>query len=374
MAFQLMVTMASGFESVTARELQDLGYETTTENGRVLFTGDQADIVRTNLWLRSADRVKIILKEFKALSFEDLFQNVKSIPFEDYLPMDARFPVSGRSVRSKLHSEPDIQAVTKKAVVERMADFYHRRTRFPETGNLFALDVNITKDKARITLDTTGDSLFKRGYRVEAGGAPMKENMAAALILLTNWHADMPFVDPMTGSGTLPIEAALIGHHMAPGLHRNFSFEQFDWFSEETTVAEKQKAEAAQNMDNVLDLAGQDIDQNMIQIAKVNAKNAGVLHDITFKQLAVKDFKTDKEDGVIIVNPPYGQRLKTQKEVQKIYQEMGVAFKPLNSWSKYILTSDLQFESFYGTKATKRRKLYNGALRADYFQYWAHKK
>ncbi|MFD1672226.1 class I SAM-dependent RNA methyltransferase [Agrilactobacillus yilanensis] len=372
MEYQLMATMASGFEAVTARELKDLGYETETENGRVLFKGDQADIVRTNLWLRSADRIKIILKEFKALSFEDLFQNVKAVPFEDYLPMDARFPVTGRSVRSKLHSEPDIQAVTKKAIVERLSEFYHRRTRFPETGHLFALDMNITKDKARLTLDTTGDSLFKRGYRVEAGGAPMKENMAAALILLTTWHANQPFVDPMTGSGTLPIEAALIAKNIAPGLKRNFSFEAFDWFDTELVVQARQKAES-EIQKVALNITGYDINENMIDIAKLNANNAGVLHDITFKQLAVKDFKTTDKDGVIIVNPPYGQRLSTQKEVRRIYQEMGEAFRPLTDWSKYILTSDLKFESAYGQKATKRRKLYNGALRADYFQYWAQR-
>lgn len=373
MTYQLMATMASGFEAITAKELQQLGYETQTENGRVLFEGDQADIVKTNLWLRSADRIKIILKEFKALSFEDLFQNVKQIPFEEYLPMDAKFPVTGRSVRSKLHSEPDIQAVTKKAIVERMADFYHRRTRFPESGNLFAFDINITKDKARLTLDTTGDSLFKRGYRVEAGGAPMKENMAATLILLTNWHSDMPLIDPMTGSGTIPIEAALIGKNIAPGLKRHFSFEQFDWFDPATVTKGRQDAQdAIQNV--ALDITGYDINENMIDVARLNANNAGVLHDIKFKQLAVKDFKTEAKHGVIIANPPYGQRLSNQKEVQQIYKDMGQVFKPLTDWSKYVITSDLKFEDYYGQKATKRRKLYNGAIRADYFQFWAQKK
>ncbi len=370
MKYQLMATMSSGFEAITAKELQELGYETTTENGRVLFEGDQADIAKTNLWLRSADRIKIILTEFKALTFEDVFQGVKAVAFEDYLPMDAKFPVTGRSVRSKLHSEPDLQAVTKKAIVDRMASYYHRRTRFPETGNLFAFDINVTKDMARITLDTTGPSLFKRGYRVEAGGAPLKENMAAAMIMLTNWYPDKPFIDPMTGSGTLPIEAALIGRNIAPGIKRAFSFEGFDWFDPKVLAAQKEAAQA-EIKDDVLDISGFDIDQNMIEIAKVNANNAGVLHDINFKQLAVKDLKVEQENGVIIVNPPYGQRLSNEEDVHVLYKQMGDVFRPLTTWSKYILTSDLNFQNYYGQRATKRRKLYNGALRADYFQYWA---
>ncbi|MCD2255853.1 class I SAM-dependent RNA methyltransferase [Lactobacillus sp. CC-MHH1034] len=372
MTYQLMATMASGLEAITAKELQQLGYETTTENGRVLFKGDLKDVVRTNLWLRSADRIKIILAEFKALSFEDLFQGIKAVPLEEYLPMNAQFPVTGRSVRSKLHSEPDIQGVTKKAMVERLASFYHRRTRFPETGARYLFDINITKDKARFTLDTTGDSLFKRGYRVEAGGAPIKENFAAALILLTNWHTDMPFSDPMCGSGTIPIEAALIGHNIAPGRLRKFAFEAFDWFDGQLLSDAKAQAETMIRQDP-LTIYGSDIDQNMIQIAKVNASNAGVLHDIQFKQIAVKDLNIDEDDGVLVTNPPYGKRLKDAESARELYKELGQVFRPLKTWSKYILTSDLEFEHYFGAKATKRRKLYNGALRADYFQYWAQK-
>lgn len=221
-----------------------------------------------------------------------------------------------------------------------------------------------------LTLDTTGPSLFKRGYRVEKGDAPLKENMAAALVAITNWHTDMPFLDPVCGSGTIPIEAALKGLNIAPGLKRAFSFEGWDWVPAELVADQRAEAAAARRDDVVLDIMGADIDGSMIEIARLNANEAGVLHDIDFKQLAVKDFRTDKHNGVIVANPPYGERLSDASSVHRLYQQMGDVYRPLTSWSKYILTSDLQFETYYGEKATKRRKLYNGALRTDLFQFW----
>ncbi|WKF84381.1 THUMP domain-containing class I SAM-dependent RNA methyltransferase [Lacticaseibacillus pantheris] len=372
MQFKLMATMAAGLEAVTAKELQQMGYKTQTENGRVYFEGDETDIVRTNVWLRSADRIKIILKQFKALTFDDLFEGVKSIPWADYLPLDAAFPVAGRAVRSKLHSEPDVQAITKKAVVESMATTYHRHSRLPETGNKYQLEVSILKDIATITIDTTGSSLFKRGYRVAKGPAPLKENFAAALVLLTNWRADMPFYDPTTGSGTIAIEAAMIARNMAPGRTRDFAFSGFSFMDPQLLDQERERAMAAIT-NPTLTMVGGDINQEMIDIARVNAQNAGVLHDIQFKQVAVKDFRTDLEDGVIIANPPYGKRLQDADAAQKIAEEMGAVYGPLTSWSKYILSGDANFERYYGHKATKRRKLYNGAMRVDLYQYWGRR-
>ncbi|WP_353990508.1 class I SAM-dependent RNA methyltransferase [Lacticaseibacillus paracasei] len=370
MRYQLVATMAAGLESVTTKELKALGIQTRTENGKVYFEGDDKTIALTNVWLRSADRIKIVVGQFKALTFDALFEGVKALPWDHYLPLDAAFPVEGRAVRSQLHSEPDVQAITKKAIVEKMSAVYHRTTRLPETGATYPLEVSILKDIATLTLDTTGSSLFKRGYRIAKGEAPLKENFAAALIMLTNWHPDMPFVDPTTGSGTIAIEAALIGHNIAPGLQRQFTFENFGFFDQPVLQTVKDEAMDQADFDRELDIQASDINGDMIDMAKLNAQQAGLLHSIQFKQLAVKDFSTTKENGVIVANPPYGKRLNDQAMVRQLYAEMGQAFAPLTTWSKYILTSDMGFEKVYGSKATKRRKLYNGTIRTDLFQYW----
>lgn len=370
MRYQLVATMAAGLESVTTKELKALGIQTRTENGKVYFEGDDKTIALTNVWLRSADRIKIVVGQFKALTFDALFEGVKALPWDHYLPLDAAFPVEGRAVRSQLHSEPDVQAITKKAIVEKMSAVYHRTTRLPETGATYPLEVSILKDIATLTLDTTGSSLFKRGYRIAKGEAPLKENFAAVLIMLTNWHPDMPFVDPTTGSGTIAIEAALIGHNIAPGLQRQFTFENFGFFDQPVLQTVKDEAMDQADFDRELDIQASDINGDMIEMAKLNAQQAGLLHSIQFKQLAVKDFSTTKENGVIVANPPYGKRLNDQAMVRQLYAEMGQAFAPLTTWSKYILTSDMGFEKAYGSKATKRRKLYNGTIRTDLFQYW----
>lgn len=373
MNFKLIATCAAGMESIVGNELKHLGYKVNVENGRVRFDGDVADIAKTNLWLRTADRIKIVVGEFTAKTFEELFQGVEGLNWEDFLPLDAEFPVAGKSQKSTLHNVPSVQAITKKAIVTKMSTVYHRRTKLPETGALYPIEVAINKDKVLITLDTTGSSLFKRGYRVNKGGAPLKENMAAALVLLARWYPEMPFVDPVCGSGTIPIEAALIGCNIAPGLKRNFAFENWDWVDKDIIKQAREQAQAAIKKDIDLDISGYDIDGSMIEIAKENAVQAGVQDIVNFKQMAVKDFKTDKINGVIVANPPYGERLSDKEHVHQLYQQMGKLYQPLTSWSKYILTSDLQFEQFYGTKATKRRKLYNGSLRTDFFQYWGKK-
>lgn len=371
--YDLIATCASGIEALVGKELRHLGYEVEVENGRVRFRGTLEDIFWTNLWLRTADRVKIILTEFEAKTFDDLFEQTKTVAWDQFLPMDAEFPVNAKSQKSTLHHVPSIQSIVKKAVVKQMSAAYHRRTKFPENGAKFQIEAVLNKDHVLLLLDTTGSSLFKRGYRVEKGVAPLKENMAAALILLARWYPEMPFVDPVCGSGTLPIEAALIGRNIAPGTWRSFACEAWPLFSDEISEKMRAKAKEAINTEQKLNIRGYDIDGEMVSISRLNAKKAGVLHDIEFKQLAVKDFKTTDKNGVIVANPPYGVRLSDQKEAAKLYQQMGQLYRPLKTWSKYILSSDLNFEKEYGQKATKRRKLYNGALRTDLFQYWGKK-
>ncbi len=374
--FNLIATAASGLEALAGKELRNLGIDCQVENGRARFQGTVKTIAETNLWLRTADRVKIVVGEFDAYSFDELFEKVKALPWEEYLPLDAAFPVAGKSIKSKLYSTPDCQAITKKAIVERMRTYYHRPQNVPliETGALYNLEVILRKDHVMILLDTTGPSLFKRGYRLEKGGAPLKENMAAALVKLTNWHKDKPFIDPVCGSGTLCIEAALIGHQLAPGFNRDFACEQWEWVPDKIFEQVRNEAEQAADYDVELDITGFDINGEMIDIAQSNADELGLGDSITFKQQALKDFSTEKEGGVIVANPPYGERLGEEDSARKLYKEMGEVFKPLTSWSKYILTSDLAFEEFYGQKATKKRKLYNGSLRTDFFQFWAKSK
>lgn len=370
--YNLYATMGVGFESVVAKELNRLGYETKTENGRVFFKGGQEDIVKTNLWLRSADRIKILLKEFTALDFDKLYNEVYDYDWAQLLPVDAKFPVSGRAVRSKLHSEPDVQSIVKKAIVDKLSDQYHRRGFLPESGSEYPLDIHIYKNHARVSLDTTGVSLFKRGYRAEHGGAPLKENFGAGLLLLTPYDGSHPLIDPMTGSGTLAIEAALIAKNIAPGKWRKFAYDNFDWFNPELHK-KALEMEKEQEKDDHAPIWASDIDQSVLEIAKVNAHNAGVLQDIRFKQVAVKDFATDLENGIIIANPPYGKRLKDRESAEALYKQMGEVLKPLNSFSQYYLTADPNFEKCFGKKANKKRKLFNGNLRVDFYQYWANK-
>ena len=370
--FRLLATAAAGIEGLTGRELRNLGYSVQVENGRARFSGSLDDIIKTNLWLRTADRIKIIVGEFNALTFDQLFQQTYDLAWDHFLPMNANFPVEGRSVRSQLHSVPDVQAVVKKAIVKKISHVYHRFGRLPESGPRYPLEVSVRKNHVMLTLDTTGPSLFKRGYKTVKGIAPLKENMAAALIELTDWHPDsMPLVDPMCGSGTIPIEAALIGRKIAPGLHRHFTFEKWEWVPDSRVEQFRNQARAQINHSGQLKIYASDIDPKMVNAVKVNAAQAGVLDDLHYRQLAVQDFKTRLTDGVVVSNPPYGHRMSDPQIVHQLYRQLGKVFRPLTSWSKYFLTSDLAFERYYGKRATKRRKLYNGSLRTDYFQFWS---
>ena len=374
--FNLIATAAAGLEAVVGREVRELGYDCQVENGRVRFQGDARAIVETNLWLRAADRIKIIVGTFPAKTFEELFQGVFTLDWENYLPLGARFPIAkAKCVKSKLHNEPSVQAISKKAVVKKLQKHYARPEGVPlmETGPEFKIEVSILKDIATVMIDTTGSSLFKRGYRTEKGGAPIKENMAAAILQLSNWYPDKPLIDPTCGSGTFCIEAVMIARKMAPGIRRSFAFEEWNWISDR--LIQEVRTEAAKKVDRELelDIMGCDIDARMVEIAKANAQAAGVAGDITFKQMRVQDLRSDKINGVIISNPPYGERLSDDAGVTKLYAEMGQVFAPLKTWSKFILTSDEAFETKYGSQADKKRKLYNGTLKVDLYQYFGQR-
>ncbi|MGQ7393237.1 THUMP domain-containing class I SAM-dependent RNA methyltransferase [Streptococcus suis] len=374
--FELIATAAAGLEAVVGREIRELGYDCQVENGRVRFQGDVKSIIETNLWLRSADRIKIIVGSFPARTFEELFQGVFALDWENYLPLGSKFPISkAKCVKSKLHNEPSVQAISKKAVVKKLQKHFSRPEGVPlqEVGAEFKIEVSILKDVATVLIDTTGSSLFKRGYRVEKGGAPIKENMAAAILQLSNWYPDKPLIDPTCGSGTFCIEAAMLAKNMAPGLKRSFAFEEWPWVDEELVAQARKNAQAAVKSDLVLDIAGSDIDARMVEMAKKNAFAAEVDQDIVFKQMRLQDLHTDKINGVIISTPPYGERLLDDEAIIKLYQEMGQTFEPLKTWSKFILTSDEQFEQRFGKQADKKRKLYNGTLKVDLYQFFGQR-
>ncbi|MDM5359450.1 class I SAM-dependent RNA methyltransferase [Peribacillus sp. RS7] len=368
--FDIIATSAMGLESIVAKEVRDLGYDCQVENGKITYKGDQSAIARSNLWLRSADRVKIKVAEFKAYSFDELFEKTKALNWEDYLSADVEFPVSGKSVKSQLYSVPDCQAIVKKAIVDRLKSKYKQVSWFAETGPLFKIEVSILKDVVTLTMDTSGAGLHKRGYRTGQGEAPLKETLAAALIMLTNWKPDMPFIDPFCGSGTIPIEAALIGQNIAPGFNREFVSETWSWMDSKVWDEARVEAEDLADYDQYLDITGCDIDHRMVEISKANSFEAGLGDLVEFKQMQVRDISTRKEYGVIVGNPPYGERLGEKKAVEQMYREMGQAFKKLDTWSVYMITSNPDFEQHYGKPATKKRKLFNGFIRADLYQYW----
>ncbi|HGD0630811.1 TPA: class I SAM-dependent RNA methyltransferase [Streptococcus agalactiae] len=375
-SFKLIATAAAGLEAIVGREIRNLGIDCQVENGRVRFHGDIKTIIETNLWLRAADRIKIIVGEFPAPTFEELFQGVYGLDWENYLPLGAKFPIAkAKCVKSKLHNEPSVQAISKKAVAKKLQKVFHRPEGVPlqENGAEFKIEVSILKDKATVMIDTTGSSLLKRGYRAEKGGAPIKENMAAAIIQLSNWFPDKPLIDPTCGSGTFCIEAAMIGMNIAPGFNRDFAFEAWPWVDQSQVQKVRDEAESKANYDIDLDISGFDLDGRMVEIARKNAEEAGLGDVIKLKQMRLQDLKTDKINGVIISNPPYGERLLDDKAVDILYNEMGQTFAPLKTWSKFILTSDEGFEKKYGSQADKKRKLYNGTLKVDLYQYYGER-
>ncbi|MFJ5769608.1 class I SAM-dependent RNA methyltransferase [Psychrobacillus sp. NPDC093180] len=368
--FKLVATAAMGLESIVADEVKALGYETTTENGKVYFEGDERAIARANVWLRVADRVKIVAAQFPAKTFDQLFERTKAIQWEKFLPVDAAFPVQGKSVKSTLFSVPDCQAIVKKAIVERLKLAYKRIGFLDESGATYKIEISILKDVATITIDTSGAGLHKRGYRQDQGEAPLKETLAAALVKISKWSPNRPFVDPFCGSGTIPIEAAMIGQNIAPGFNRDFHSEAWSWMPKTIWDDVRNEAEDLADYDQELQIIGSDIDHKMIQMAEQNAFESGFADIITFKQMQARDFTTSLTDGVMIGNPPYGERIGEIEEIEQVISDLGHLMGQYPSWSVYMLSSMENFENAYGRKATKKRKLFNGFIRTDYYQFW----
>lgn len=371
--FQLVATSAMGLEAIVAQEVQELGYETRVENGKVYFEGDETAIARCNLWLRVADRVKIVVAEFPAHTFDQLFESTKAIEWEKYLPVDAAFPVSGKSVKSKLFSVPDCQAIVKKAIVERMKFHYKRLGFLDESGANYKIEISILKDIATLTIDTSGAGLHKRGYRQIQGEAPLKETLAAALVKISKWSPNRPFVDIFCGSGTIPLEAAMIGQNIAPGYNREFISEDWNWMKAKIWDDARNEADDLAKYDQPLEIFGSDIDHRMVSIAQENALEAGFGDLISFKQMQATDFTTKLTDGVLISNPPYGERIGEKEAIELVIRDLGQVMRNYPTWSVYMLSSMENFEELYGKKATKKRKLFNGFIRTDLYQYWGQK-
>lgn len=370
---KLVATSAMGLESVVANEVKQLGYEVEVENGKVIFDAPISAIPRCNLWLRTADRVKIIVGKFKAETFDELFEGTKALNWENYISEDGQFPVSGKSIKSRLFSVPDCQAIVKKSIAERLKLKYGMASNMPETGALYKVEVALLKDVVTMTLDTSGVGLHKRGYRTGQGEAPLKETLAAALIMLTNWKPDYPFVDPFCGSGTIPIEAALIGQNIAPGFNREFASEGWSFIKEKFWNEALTEAEDLANYDQKLDITGSDISHELITISSENAIEAGLADLITWKQMQVSDLSIKRNNGYIVSNPPYGERMNDQEEVKQMYKDLGQVMNQQSTWSVYVITAFAAFEKQYGEKATKKRKLFNGFIETNYYQYFGRK-
>lgn len=366
--FHLIATAAFGLEGVVAAELRRMGYEVETENGRVRFCGTMADIARCNLWLRVADRLLIEVGSFKATSFEELFEGVRALPWEEYIPKEGCFPVSGKAVASQLMSVPDCQAITKKAIVERLKQKYPVAW-FEEAGETYKLEVGLLKDVATLTLDCSGAGLHRRGYRPLTAQAPLRETLAAALVLLCRWHPDRTLWDPMCGSGTIPIEAALIGRNIAPGMNRTFAAEDWRWMDKDVFRQARAQALEAIDRERELHIIGTDIDERVLSTARFHAKSAKVEKDIHIQCQPLREMRTSREYGFIVCNPPYGERMGQIREAEQLYREMAKVFATLPTWGKNVITSYPNFERVYGRRADRRRKLYNGKLQCQYYQF-----
>ncbi len=369
---KLQAATAFGLEALVGRELKDLGYnEVEVENGKVAFFTNEEGICRSNLWVRCADRISVIIGEFTAKSFEELFQQTKALPWEEWLPLDARFPVTGKSVKSQLHSVPDCQAIVKKAIVEKLKDTYGVSW-FEETGSLYAIQVAILKDVVTLTIDTSGKGLNKRGYRALVGEAPLKETLAAAMVYLSHWKPERALIDPFCGTGTIPIEAAFIGQNRAPGLKREFSAELWPSIPGKYWDKAREEAQDLWKRNVPLNIYGSDIDGNALRLARIHAKEAGLEERIYFQKLAVKDLRSRFRFGHLITNPPYGKRLNEddEDEVIKLYEELGRVFTELEDWSLHVLTTLPRPEQFIGKRWDKSRKLYNGRLECHYYQFF----
>ena len=358
-----------GTESITAHQIRQLGYETSAVvDGSVTFEGDEEAIALCNINLRSGERVLIKMGEFKALTFTELFDNVKKLPWEDFIGKTDTFPVKGYSLKSKLFSVPDCQSIIKKAVVSRLSEKYNISW-FEETGPMYRIQFSIMKDVCSVYIDTTGAPLYKRGYRAEGVVAPLRETLAFAMIDISRWRGDRPFIDPFCGSGTIPIEAALYALNIAPGINRRFECEKWNMFKNSVFADARDNEER----DNKVEIYGSDIDPDAVSLAISNAKKASVADKIRFFRSDVKDVKAFKDKGIVMCNPPYGERLMDKKSVERLYKTVGRKFEEYENASKLILTSFEGFEKFYGKNADKKRKLYNGMLKCNLYTYFPEK-
>ena len=366
---RLTAACAFGLEAIVKRELISLGFEPKIEQpGRISFDGDWAAVAKTNLWLRTADRILIEVLKFPAPDFDTLFETVKAFDWSELIPEDAKFPVTGRSRLSQLSSVPAVQRSVKRAVVESLKRF-HGTSSLPEDGPLYKVDVALLKDEATLTIDTTGPSLHKRGYRKLIGAAPIKETMAAALVTLSVWNPERMLVDPFCGTGTIPIEAALIGLNMAPGLQRDFSFSQ--WSNVPASVLNDARHQAREEQrDGIsLQITGTDIDDDALEMARFHARKAGVAEQIHFQQKAFIDFRSKREYGCMVTNPPYGERLEDTEELLPLYESIPMVFQRVPTWSLFVLTNMPRLEAIVQKTATRRRKLFNGRIECTYFQF-----
>jgi len=367
---ELIATTSFGLEAIARRELEDLGYKNIkVENGKLTFPARLEDIPKTNLWIRTADRIFLKMGKFEALSFDELFEKTKALPWDEWIEEDGNFIVEGRSVKSKLYSISDSQRIVEKAIVEKLKTKYDLDW-FSKSGPRYRVEVSILKDIATLTIDTSGEGLHKRGYRDRAGDAPIKETLAAAMILLSFWNKDRVLFDPFCGSGTIPIEAAMIGRNIAPGLDRSFDSEKWAKIDKEYwSIARK---EALKKIDHTskLNILGSDTDRRSILRARDNAANLGLEDDISFFIKDMRDVDIHDEYGVVISNPPYGERIGEKEEIHELYRDLGKKLEDLDTWSVYIITSEEEFEKLYGKKASRRRKLYNGRIKVDYYQYF----
>ena len=369
--FELIAPCHFGLEAVMKREILDLGYEVSqVEDGRVTFIGDAEAVCRANIFLRTTERILLKVGSFKAETFEELFQGTRAIPWEQYIPRDGKFWVAkASSIKSRLFSPSDIQSIMKKAMVERMKQGYGVSV-IPETGADYPVRVSLYKDIVTVALDTTGESLHKRGYRKLTSKAPIEETLAAALIMLTPWNKDRILVDPFCGSGTFPIEAAMMAANMAPGMNRSFLSE--DWKQIIPRKCWYEAMDEAQEMvdDTVsVDIQGYDLDPEVIKAARANAELAGVAHMIHFQQRPVAELSHPKKYGFLITNPPYGERIEEKKNLPALYTQIGERFKALDSWSAFIITSYEDVEKYMGRKADRNRKIYNGMMKTYFYQF-----
>ena len=371
---RLIATTSFGLEAVVKRELQALGFDDLqTSNGKVEFPATPEDIPRLNLWLRCAGRVLLKMGEFKAVTFDELFEQTKDLPWEDWITQEGQFTVTGKAVKSTLGSIRACQAIVKKAVVERLKAKYQTEW-FAETGPEFTIQVAMLNDIATLTIDTSGSGLNKRGYRAGVGDAALRETLAAALVQLSFWNPERLLIDPMCGSGTILIEAALIARNIAPGLKRDFAAEAWPSIRSGLWQEERQAAQAAINKTVELKIFGYDLDPEMVKISQANAKNAGVGDDISFAQKDVKELWIDQQYGIVISNPPYGVKMSSFQEINQIYISFHKTFRKKSGWSVYILTADKKFPDYFKRARPDRvRKLFNGPLQVNYYQYFGER-